>query len=67
VHAPLADNPAADPLARPEFTLQASIAESHRCAREIDDNIAQFRDLLDKMAASAFAAHMRQLKASIVD
>jgi hypothetical protein len=65
MHASLESKPVASP-ARPELSLQSSIAESHRCAREIDDSVARFRDLLEKAAASPFVAHMHHLKASIV-
>jgi hypothetical protein len=65
-HASFADKPTAEALARPELALQSSIAESHRCAREIDGSVVQFRELLEKVAASPFVTHMRQLKAGIV-
>jgi len=53
------------PEARPEFSLQSSIAESYRCARELDASAAQFRELLEKVAASRFVISMRELKTSV--
>ena len=52
--------------AQPQASLQASIAESYRCARELDASVAHFRELLEKVAASSFVAHMCQLKTSVV-
>ena len=54
------------PLARREFSLQASMAESYRCARELDDSVARFCELFEKVACSRFVAHMRQLKTNVV-
>ncbi len=54
-----------DSRARPEFSLQSSIAESHRSARELDASVAQFRELLKEVADSPFVAHMRQLRTSV--
>ncbi len=66
MNASLATDVTASPEARLEFSLQSSIAESHRCARELDASVAHFRELLDKVATSPFVTQMRQLKTSVV-
>ena len=49
-----------------DLSLQSSIAESFRCARELDNSVVHYRELLGKVAESGFVAHMRQLKASVM-
>ena len=64
--ASFATNTLAEPHVRLGFSLQSSIAESHRCARELDASVARFWELLDKVATSPFVTQMRQLKTSVV-
>ena len=51
---------------RPEVSLQWLVAESSRCARDLDERVAHLRALLDEVAASPFVARMRQLRLDVI-
>jgi hypothetical protein len=48
------------------LSIRSSIAETSRCAREINESLRHYRDRLEQVANSAFVAHMRSLRASVV-
>ena len=66
VNASSTPKPIAESPARPATSLQASMAESCRCAREINDGLTNYRELLEKVAASPFVVHMRNLRGSVI-
>jgi hypothetical protein len=66
VNASPTPKPSAESHARPAASLQASMAESCRCTREINDGLTQYRELLEKVAASPFVVHMRHLRSSVI-
>jgi hypothetical protein len=47
-------------------SLQTSIIESCRYARELEQSLGAYKDLLEQVANSPFVAHMRHLRSSVV-